>query len=93
MHQKAFEASAKKGTKKEKLYEARTDGYLSDENVKRVCVLIEVKAGIRASRTLGIFMQESAQMASWILEHPNEPPEPIGRYVYGNHRSLESYQG
>lgn len=93
MHRKAFEASTKKGTKKEKLYEARTDGYLSDKNVKCVRALIEVKAATRASRTLEIFMQESAQMAAWILEHPNEPPEPIGRYVYGNHWSLEMYQG
>lgn len=85
MHRKAFEASAKKRTKEEKPYGARTDGYLSDENRERVRALIEVKAVARASRTLEIFMQESAQMAAWILEHPKELPEPIGQYVYGDH--------
>ncbi|PKY01059.1 hypothetical protein P168DRAFT_329807 [Aspergillus campestris IBT 28561] len=79
MHRKAFEAFVEKGTKKEKLYEARTDGYLADENARRVRALVEVKAATRASRTLEIFMQESAQMAAWILEYPNEPPDPLGR--------------
>lgn len=71
MHRKAFEATATRETKKVKLYEARTDGYLSNEKTQRVRALIEVKAAKRGNRTLGIFMQESAQMMAWIMQHPN----------------------
>lgn len=88
MHRKAFEASAKKGTKKEKLYKAWTDGYLSDEHRERVRALIEVKAATRASRTLEC--RKVLKMAAWILEHPKELPEPIGQYIYGDHCFLEA---
>lgn len=81
MHRKKFVAPAVKNGTEEKGYEARTDGYLSDEKGARVRALIEVKSAPRNRKVLSIFMQESAQMAAWILEHPDEPPNLPGRYV------------
>lgn len=85
MHRKKFVAPAFKNGTEEKGYEARTDGYLSDEKGARVRALIEVKAAPRKRKVLNIFMQESAQMAAWILEHPDEPANLPGRYVYTEH--------
>ena len=79
MHRKKFVAPAVKNGIEEKGYEARTDGYLSDEKGARVRALIEVKAAPRELKTMNIFMQESAQMAAWILEHPDEPANLPGR--------------
>lgn len=81
-------APAVKNGTEEKGYEARTDGYLSDEKGACVRALIEVKSAPRNRKVLSIFMQESAQMAAWILEHPDEPSNLPGRYVCAEHPLL-----
>lgn len=60
LHRKAFRAKFEKAE-----YEARTDGYLSD-NRGNTKVLLEVKPVKRSAKSALIQMQESAQMVAWI---------------------------
>lgn len=64
------------------LYEARTDGCLSDGPGKFICSLIEVKAATRRDHVFEIFMQESAQIVAWILNQRDEYLKLPGRYVH-----------
>lgn len=50
-----------------KIYEARVDGILTRYHNEDVLAIVEVK---RAPRTDAVRMQESAQMAAWICQHP-----------------------
>ncbi|RJE24327.1 hypothetical protein PHISCL_03332 [Aspergillus sclerotialis] len=75
IHPWAFHATAK-GTK---LYEARTDGFLSDRYNRHIYSIIEVKAAQRSQKMFDIFMQESAQVVAWILSQPNESLKLRGR--------------
>ena len=64
-----------------KLYEARTDGYLTDESGQACRGLIEVKAARRYRHLFEIFRQESAQMVAWIISEPDRDPRLPGRCV------------
>ena len=64
-----------------KLYEARTDGYLTDKSGTACRGLIEVKAARRDKHWFEIFRQESAQMVAWIIDKPDTDPRPPGRCV------------
>ncbi|KAI0808758.1 hypothetical protein GGR55DRAFT_650718 [Xylaria sp. FL0064] len=55
---------------KEKSYEARVDGYLKSPRDGQPLVIAEVKPCRRWKNLRQIRMQESAQMAAWINEHP-----------------------
>ena len=63
------------------LYEARTDGYLTDESGQACRGLIEVKAARRDKHMFEIFRQESAQMVAWIISEPDRDPRLPGRCV------------
>lgn len=52
-----------------KIYEARVDGILKKRGSDEILAIIEVKPCMRDS-TLAIRMQETAQMAAWICQHP-----------------------
>lgn len=78
IHRNALHATVKG----RELYEARTDGYLSDKSGTSIRALVEVKAAIRSSKLVDIFMQESAQMVAWILNQPEEFLKMPGRYVH-----------
>ncbi|KXG51572.1 uncharacterized protein PGRI_089650 [Penicillium griseofulvum] len=63
----------------QKVYEARVDGFLRyqhDEN-SPIMAIVEVKPSIREQtlETDAIRMQEGAQMAAWISQHPPTPSE------------------
>lgn len=64
-----------------KLYEARTDGYLTDKSGEACRGLIEVKAARRYRHLFEIFRQESAQMVAWIISEPDRDPRLPGRCV------------
>ena len=64
-----------------KLYEARTDGYLTDKSGETCRGLIEVKAARRYKHLFEIFRQESAQMVAWIISEPDRDPRLPGRCV------------
>ena len=63
------------------LYEARTDGYLTDESGEASRGLIEVKAARRDKHMFEIFRQESAQMVAWIINEPDKDSRLPGRCV------------
>ncbi|KAL4806211.1 hypothetical protein BDV18DRAFT_139000 [Aspergillus unguis] len=65
MHRKAFKA--KFGAAE---YEARTDGYLRCTATGEPRAIVEVKATLRSKKESEIRMQESAQMVSWLVSHP-----------------------
>lgn len=88
IHPWTFNATAK-GTK---LYEARTDGFLSDRYNRHLCSIIEVKAAQRSQKMFDIFMQESAQMVAWILSQPNESLKLRGRYVYEHIALIQGFR-
>ncbi|KAI1272510.1 hypothetical protein F5Y07DRAFT_403334 [Xylaria sp. FL0933] len=54
----------------EKSYEARVDGYLKSHKDGQPLVIVEVKPCRRSKNRAQIRMQESAQMAAWINQHP-----------------------
>lgn len=57
-----------------KNWEARTDGFLRMAGDKEeVRAILETKPYLRARNTVAIKRQESAQMAAWIFERPNDP--------------------
>jgi len=53
------------------LFEARTDGFLKIGREEFPLAILEVKPYVRNSNLTQVQMQESAQMASWIYDHPN----------------------
>ncbi len=53
-------------------FEARTDGYLEGLGSYRVCAILEVKRYRRASNANAVRMQETAQMAAWIADRPQD---------------------
>jgi hypothetical protein len=53
-------------------FEARTNGYLEALRSYRVCAILEVKRYRRASNANAVRMQETAQMAAWIAEGPQD---------------------
>ena len=53
-----------------KIYEARVDGLLYHRNHQDVLAIIEVKPFLRSSNLDAVQMQEAAQMAAWISQHP-----------------------
>lgn len=65
-HRKPLVAKFKKAS-----LEARLDGYLRDEQSRKIRAIIEVKAAWRYQRLRQIFMQESAQMVAWIMNDPS----------------------
>lgn len=79
IERKAFHFRQHKSSRKESLYEARTDGHLSliTENISRSLSILEVKAQIR--KEAKPWMQESAQMAAWIYDEPCKGNDSIFR--------------
>ena len=53
-------------------FEARTDGLLKSDRNEYPLAILEVKSHVRKSNIKQVQMQESAQMASWIYDHPNK---------------------
>ncbi|KAI1735405.1 hypothetical protein F4680DRAFT_453092 [Xylaria scruposa] len=70
-----------KTTEKTKVYEARVDGYLKRRADGEVMALVEVKPFIRYSDPSGdgqaVKMQETAQVAAWISQHPPKDLESM----------------
>lgn len=58
-----------------KIYEARVDGFLRRRIDDEIIAIIEVKPFVRTVSTDAIRMQEGAQMAAWISQHPPTPSE------------------
>lgn len=56
--------------KRAKMYEARVDGVLRRRLDREVMAIIEVKSALRSDNLNDILMQEGAQMAAWISQHP-----------------------
>ncbi|KAI1345358.1 hypothetical protein F5Y01DRAFT_309122 [Xylaria sp. FL0043] len=67
LHRRAFVVRDKDA---QKTYEARVDGYLRRRKDDQPLVILEVKPYKRAGKEFDIRMQESAQMAAWISQHP-----------------------
>ncbi|KAL9623818.1 MAG: hypothetical protein Q9160_001809 [Pyrenula sp. 1 TL-2023] len=59
------------------ILEARTDGYLRHEAQDTPLAIVEVKRYVRSGNPGKVQMQESAQMACWIAEHPDKGDLPI----------------
>lgn len=53
-----------------KIYEARVDGFLRHRLDNEIIAIIEVKPCTRTINADAIRMQEAAQMAAWISQHP-----------------------
>jgi hypothetical protein len=53
-------------------FEARTDGLLRSGRNEYPLAILEVKPYVRKSNIKQVQMQESAQMASWIYDHPHK---------------------
>jgi hypothetical protein len=53
-------------------FEARTDGYLKTRRSNKVWAIYEVKRYRRVTNKAQVQMQESAQMAAWIAERPQD---------------------
>jgi len=72
---------------------ARTDGYLRCGD--RIKAILEVKPFVRRKDTDGIQKQESAQMAAWVRQNPNDgicivrDGHSIERYVKSHHCDME----
>jgi len=62
---------------KKKVYEARVDGFLRTRQDNEVKAILEVKPFIRSKMWEAIHMQEAAQMAAWISEHPPADLETV----------------
>lgn len=62
------------GEKGDKVFEARVDGCLRSSR-NEVKAIIEVKPFLREADPEAIRMQESAQMAAWICNYPDEKPQ------------------
>lgn len=62
------------GEKGDKVFEARVDGCLRSSR-NQVKAIIEVKPFLRETDPSAIRMQESAQMAAWICNYPDEKPQ------------------
>lgn len=62
------------GEKGDKVFEARVDGCLRSSR-NQVKAIIEVKPFLREADPKAIRMQESAQMAAWICNYPDEKPQ------------------
>src|SRR5262249_45241365 len=76
-HRKAFRIG--NGGKKNKPgYEARVDGYLCRCSDNKVMAILETKPCVRQSHDHKILMQESAQMAAWISQFPENYKFPPG---------------
>jgi hypothetical protein len=54
------------------LFEARTDGLLKIGGKGYPLAILEVKSHVRMNNIVQVQMQESAQMASWIYDHPDK---------------------
>ncbi|KAI0098803.1 hypothetical protein GGR51DRAFT_537491 [Nemania sp. FL0031] len=67
LHRRAFISRNRNG---EKTYEARVDGLLRRRQDDKPLAILEVKPFTRRKKRLEIMMQESAQMAAWISQHP-----------------------
>ncbi|KAI3331304.1 hypothetical protein F4824DRAFT_476196 [Ustulina deusta] len=63
-----------------KTYEARVDGYLKRRSDGEPLVILEVKPFLRENKPVEIRMQEGAQMAAWINQHP--PPRKRDKAKY-----------
>ncbi|OCL14841.1 hypothetical protein AOQ84DRAFT_425314 [Glonium stellatum] len=53
-------------------FEARTDGLLKIAGVEVPLAIVEVKSHLREGNINQIQMQESAQMAAWLYNYPNQ---------------------
>ena len=54
------------------LFQARTDGVLKIGGKEYPLAIVEVKSHVRMNNIVQVQMQESAQMASWIYNHPDK---------------------
>jgi hypothetical protein len=54
------------------LFQARTDGVLKIRGKEYPLAIVEVKSHVRMNNIVQVQMQESAQMASWIYDHPDK---------------------
>ncbi|KAI1130603.1 hypothetical protein F5Y10DRAFT_235195 [Nemania abortiva] len=87
LHRRAF-VSLNKAM--EKTYEARVDGFLKRRRDKEPLIILEVKPFQRYKKPSGIRMQESAQMAAWISQHPPRDLQDMRSNSKKGHRLLIS---
>ncbi len=60
-------------------FEARTDGYLKSQHSARISAILEVKRYRRGTNEHAVQMQESAQVAAWISDRPQDYFVPSGK--------------
>ena len=77
---KAFQIGNKKSGQG---FEARVDGLLRRVSDNNILAIVEVKPCVRLNQATNIRMQESAQMAAWISDFPDNciNPDSDGNFM------------